>query len=46
LLGAIANRLVVAGMLRRIFGFRRQAIRLRFDAPATPTPVTASAMTR
>ena len=31
-LGAIANRLVVARMLRRIFGFRRQAIRLRFDS--------------
>lgn len=31
-LGAIANRLVVERMLRRIFGYRRSAIRLRFAA--------------
>jgi len=30
LIGAIANRLVVERMLRRIFGYRRTAIRLRF----------------
>jgi hypothetical protein len=29
-LGAVANRLFVAPMLRRIFGFRRDAIRFRF----------------
>ncbi len=32
-LGAIANKLVVEKMLRRIFGYRRSAIRLRFAAP-------------
>jgi uncharacterized protein (TIGR01777 family) len=31
-LGALANKLVVANMLRRIFGYRRSAIRLRFAA--------------
>ena len=30
LLGALANRLVVAAQLRRIFGFRTAAIRQRF----------------
>jgi hypothetical protein len=31
-LGAIANKLVVEKMLRKIFGYRRTAIRLRFRA--------------
>ena len=31
-LGAIANRLVVAGQLRRIFGYRAAMIRQRFGA--------------
>jgi uncharacterized protein len=31
-LGAFANKLFVERMLRRIFGYRRQAIRLRFNA--------------
>jgi ligand-binding SRPBCC domain-containing protein len=33
-LGAIANKLIVERMLRRIFGYRRSAIRLRFSSRA------------
>ncbi len=43
LLGALANRLVVASMLRRIFGFRRQAIRLRFGESAMAAQVSRRA---
>lgn len=41
LLGAIANKLFVERMLRRIFNFRRSAIRLRFAA--RPADVSARA---
>ena len=37
-LGRLANALVVRGMLREIFGYRAQAIRLRFGAPAALQP--------
>lgn len=34
-LGRIANATIVRGMLRRIFAYRAQAIRLRFGAAGT-----------
>ena len=37
-LGAIANRLFIGPTLRRIFGFRHQAIRLRFGEGPAPSP--------
>jgi hypothetical protein len=36
-LGRLANRLFIGGMLRRIFGFRRHAIRARFGGRGAPS---------